>query len=242
MMSVDNYAVLSGQMKEETDIQRKYLKFKEVLQDSTLLITEGIGKNWEDVVQLIEAVGERPKVIIVDYVQNIAFKSGDTREIINDYIRRFRNTAIKHDFAGVLCSQINRGAEEQKSKEPSLAQLKETGFLEESAYMVMLLHWQDFYGKKKDDGKMVMPVISDTTDYEVNVAKNRNGRTGIHKLFYTPKYYRFTEEPNPVVTEPEIDHAKEAAGDKVEEFDKKLDYIKDLFGAKIIDPDRDIRR
>ena len=153
MMSVDNYSVLSGQMKMDKGIQRKYLKFKEILQDSTLLITEGIGKSWEDIVQLIEAVGERPKVIIVDYVQNIAFKSGDTREIINDYIRRFRNLAIKHNFAGVLCSQINRGAEEQKNKEPSLAQLKETGFLEESADMVMLLHWQDFYGKKKEENR-----------------------------------------------------------------------------------------
>jgi replicative DNA helicase len=227
MMSVDNYSVLSGQMKMDKGIQRKYLKFKEIMQDSSLLITEGIGKNWEDVVQLIEAVGERPKVVIVDYIQNIAFRSGDTREIINDYIRRFRNLAIKHNFAGILCSQINRGAEQQKNNEPTLAQLKETGFLEESADMVMLLHWKAFYDT----------IDNDTTPYSIDVAKNRNGRTGEHKLFYTPKYYRFTEDPSPVIEEPEPDHKLEAAGDK-----DTVQYALDLFGGKIIDPERDIPR
>ena len=227
MMSVDNYVILSGKMKSEKEIQRKYLKFKNMLQDSTLLITEGIGKHWEDVTQLIETVGDRPRVIIVDYVQNIAFRSGDTREIINEYIRKFRNMAIKHGFAGVLCSQINRGAEEQKSKEPSLAQLKETGFLEESADMVLLLHWQQFYKKNQLNDP-------DTSDYEINVAKNRNGRTGVHKLYYTPKYYRFTEDS---VIPLEPDYAMAAAG----EVDR-VSYALDIFGGRIIDPDRERER
>jgi len=226
VMYVDNYSLLTGQLKVDKSMQRKFLTFKAMLQESTLLITEGIGKSWEDIVQLIEAVGERPQVIIVDYVQNIAFKSGDTREIINDYIRRFRNMAIKHNFAGILCSQINRGAEQAKNNEPTLSQLKETGFLEESADMVMLLYWKSFY---ENEGK-------DTSSYKIEVAKNRNGKTGELKLFYTPKYYRFSEEPSPIITEPIIDHVLEAAGDKT------VQYALDLFGGKIIDGDRDVPR
>jgi replicative DNA helicase len=183
-MEVDNFSTLSGQMKMDKGMQRKFIEFKALLQESPLLITEGIGKNWEDVTQLIEAIGDKPKVVIVDYIQNIAFRTGDTREVINDYIRRFRNMAIKHSFAGVLCSQINRGAEQQKNNEPTLAQLKETGFLEESADMVLLLYWKAFYGQGYKD---------DTTEFVINVAKNRNGRTGDHTLLYTPKYYRFSE-------------------------------------------------
>jgi replicative DNA helicase len=213
VMSVDNYSVLSGQMKMDKGIQRKFLQFKDMMQDSTLLITEGIGKNWEDITQLIEAVGEKPKVIIVDYIQNIAFRSGDTREIINDYIRRFRNLAIKHGFAGVLCSQINRGAEQQKSNEPILAQLKETGFLEESADMVLLLYWKSFYE----------PDNCETSAYMINIAKNRNGRTGLYKLFYTPKYYRFTEETHQTLAD--------KITEKPDEFTQQVDLIKKTFNA-----------
>jgi len=53
--------------------------------------------------------------------------------------------------------------------------------------MVLLLHWKAFYDQ--DD--------SDTSSYTINIAKNRNGRTGEYKLSYTPKYYRFTEDVDP---------------------------------------------
>ena len=227
-MYVDNYSVLSGQMKMDRGIQRKFLQFKEMCEDSSLLITEGIGKGWEEIYHLIEAVGEKPKVIIVDYIQNIAFRSGETREIINDYIRKFRNLAIKHNFAGILCSQINRGAEDQKGKEPALAQLKETGFLEESADMAILLHWRGFYDK----------VDAPTTEYIVNVAKNRNGRTGEHKFYYTPMFYRFTETTKEIekfLKKEAPDHALAAAGEKVEK-------VLEMFGGSIIDGERDVRR
>jgi replicative DNA helicase len=212
-MNVDNYSLLSGQMKMDAGIQRKYLQFKDMMQDSSLLITEGLGKSWGEVNELIENVGEKPKVIIVDYIQNIAFRSGDTREIINDYIRRFRNLAIKHEFAGVLCSQINRSAEEHKDNKPVLSQLKETGFLEESADVVMLLYWQAFYDK----------VDNETSTYKIIIAKNRNGRTGEESLFYTPKFYRFTEDR--ILPEPK----------QVPIVGEEVRRAVDLFGGTIVE-------
>jgi hypothetical protein len=105
-----------------------------------------------------------------------------------------------------------------------LAQLKETGFLEESADMVMFLYWKSFYDN--DD--------RDTSAYQVEVAKNRNGKTGTYKLFYTPKHYRFTEDH--IIPAPDVPEYKP------EELDRTVQYALDLFGGKIIDPDKDIPR
>jgi hypothetical protein len=180
-------------------------------------------------------------VIIIDYVQNISMARGDTREIINEYLRNFRNMALAYDFAGILCSQINRGAENVKDHCPSMAQLKESGFLEESADVVMLLYW-DGYDKATKAG-------SDDSAFSLIVAKNRNGRTGVHPLVYIPKHYRFEEIPanQPTFFMPK-DAQSAAAGEVKEEAtvdivdDKKLEYIIDLFQAKIIDPERDMPR
>ena len=212
VMEVDNVSVLTGQFKMDKGIQQKYLKFKELMQDSKLVLTCGLGKTWEEIESVIETIKDKPDVIIVDYVQNIVMKSGDTRETINEYIRKFRNMAVTYGFAGILCSQINRGAEQQKDNEPSISQLKESGFLEESADVVMLLHWKAFYSGNTEG----------SSDYSILVAKNRNGKTGRFPIIYTPKFYRFTEKgTKPVGTFVEV-----SAEHK---------HIADIFGGRVTD-------
>ncbi len=57
--------------------------------------------------------------------------------------------------------------------------------LEEAADLVFLLHWNYQYTKKEIE----------KNDYDILVAKNRNGKTGAHKLHYSPEYYKFSEVP-----------------------------------------------
>ena len=230
---VDNYAVLSGKFKSDEDLRNRWRKFKEEIGSRKLLITCDIGKSWEEITKLLEIVGEnKPDVVVINYVQSISMARGDSREVINEYLRNFRNMAIGGDFAGVLCSQINRGAEDHKLHKPSMSQLKESGFLEESADVVMLLHWDGY-----DDATARK---LDESTFSVIVAKNRNGRTGTHPLIYTPKFYRFEETPENqqpfVMPSPTVDSAAAAAGDDM------LNKIIKIFDAKIIDGDRDIPR
>ena len=234
MAQVDNYSIMSGKFKNDEDLRNRWRKFKEDISSKKLLITCDIGKNWEDITKLLEIVGNsKPDVVVIDYVQNISMARGDSREIINEYLRNFRNMAIGGNFAGILCSQINRGAEEQKGHKPSMSQLKESGFLEESADVVMLLHWDGYDDATKHK-------LEDSA-FSLIVAKNRNGRTGAHPLVYTPKFYRFEEVPanqQPFVMP--VDAQSAAAGESVD--DGKLEKILDLFDAKVIDHDRDMPR
>jgi replicative DNA helicase len=72
-----------------------------------------------------------------------------------------------------LLSQLNRGLETRPGKRPELADLPDSGAIEQDADVVMLLHRPEFYGMYEDsDGH------STRGRGELIVAKNRNGATG----------------------------------------------------------------
>lgn len=174
----------------------KYKKQNEALTEEfsskKFIFSDCIGRTWEEVDKLVEAWAKRgtvPDVIILDYIQNI--KTGrNPKENYDEYIRHFREMAIRHNFAGILCSQINRTSPEAKDKTPQLHQLKGTGFLEEHADIVLLLHWPHFYG----DGE-------DKNHFELWVAKNKMGQTGLINLRYFPQHYMFRDLQNNAVKE-----------------------------------------
>lgn len=182
-MEVDNFCLISGQFKKELSIQAKWKTFVEVVSKIPLLVTCGVGKNWNEVNQTISLISPKPKVVIVDYIQAIALRPRDSREMINEYIRQFRQGAVEGNYVGILASQINRGAESNANNKPAMWQLKDTGVLEEHSDLVLLLFWEYFY--KNDEEKM--------NDFMIQVAKNKRGRTGEIFVKYYPEFYKFSE-------------------------------------------------
>lgn len=178
---VDNYSTLTGMLKTEQSISNKWLDFKEKFQDVPLILTCGIGYDFQEITDIIENLDEKPDAIFVDYIQAIRTTRGE-REVLNEYIRHFRGLCLKNKIAGILCSQANRQTFDDNNKKPSLANLKSTGFLEEHADCVMLLHWSHFYDTSKNEN-----------EYIIDIAKQRNGRTGEYTLHYQPQYYKFSE-------------------------------------------------
>lgn len=181
MPNVDFY---DGRMYE---YQPVFDKFKDSMKERErlLIIGEEIGKTWEEidtVFKNLEEENEPPDIIILDYIQCIK-SNGKKLEVIEDYIKKFRALAIEKSFCLFLCSQINRAnLQDNKSKEPTMEGLKNTGFLEEHADKVILLHYPC---KHKD---------SDINKYKVIVAKNKNGMTGYVNCKITPEVYRIWEK------------------------------------------------
>lgn len=166
-------------------------KFENDLKELPLIINDLLGKSWEDIDKVITDCQLKPDVVIVDYIQTIANRDGQNKlETINEYIRRFREMAIRNDFAAILCSQVNRSIAEDKLREPQLHQLKGSGFLEEHADVVYLLSWP-FKAIKQTDGKPLN--LEQLHKFIVYVAKNKDGQTGYKKLKFTPEYYLFED-------------------------------------------------
>lgn len=201
-MEVDNFDMLTGKMKLNMEYQQKWNTFTQLM-NIPLKLSCSLGKSFDDINGLIEILEPKPKVIIIDYIQAIR-KGFNERADMDDYIVRFRELCLMHDIAGILVSQNSRKVFDEETKEPTLANLKGTGVLEEAADTVILLFWPHFYDEKVD-----------RNIYKIIIAKQRNGRTGDHFLHYIPEYYKFTDPGK-------------------QREDKLVDKAIDTFGGRIL--------
>jgi replicative DNA helicase len=184
---VDNIELLTGQYNKDQIIKDKYEAFMQRASRWRLYISDCIGRDWAWLEKNIFLnMTEKPDAVFIDHIQEI--RGGQSQKTaIDEYISKMRECAIRNDFALVMCSQVNRisMSEKEGNREPQLHHLKATGFLEEAADQVILLHWPYHYAK--DDATI------DREEYILNVAKNRDGMTGYIKMRYQPQYCRMRD-------------------------------------------------
>ena len=133
-------------------------------------------------------------VVIIDYLQLIEpeEKQIPREQQISGISRRLKFLAKELRVPVIALSQLNRGVELREDKRPRLADLRESGSIEQDADKVMFLHRPDAYDPEDRPGEA-----------EVIIAKHRSGPTGIVKLTWRPEYMRF-ENYSPI---PDTDFA-----------------------------------
>jgi replicative DNA helicase len=90
----------------------------------------------------------------------------------------------KHlDVAGLTLAQLNRNVGTRQNKTPILADLRESGQIEENAYVVMFVHRPAYY-----DPETEQPNVA-----KVLVAKNRDGATGQVDVYWNPQIAAFKD-------------------------------------------------
>ena len=87
----------------------------------------------------------------------------------------------------MVCAQLARTTEKQANHRPALADLRESGSIEQDADQVMFLYRDEYYKNEKDD-----PTSVETGTSEVIVAKNRHGELGTVKLAWLGEFTQFT--------------------------------------------------
>ncbi len=178
------------------DFKDKFNDFRELLKNIKLIIKDSIGVNIENLYQAIEDLPQAD-MIVLDFIQTVR-GFGKRREVLDDYIYKFKEICNEKNMVGLMVSQINRGSEQTEGKRPQLYQLKETGSLEESADAALLVFWEHYYDSTKP-----------FNNYEITIAKQRNGATGKMNIKFFPQHYRFEEE---VFNNPELAKAQETFG------------------------------
>jgi len=87
------------------------------------------------------------------------------------------------DIPIIALSQLNRTAAKPDG-EPNLAQLRESGSIEQDADVVMFI-----YSNKEDEERN-----QKTANLKLKVEKNRHGRTGIMDITFFKHILKFTQE------------------------------------------------
>lgn len=153
-------------------------------------------------------------LIVVDYIGIIGDspnvnKNFNRQNIVGGYSRKLKELALELGVPIICLSQLNRNPEGRDDRKPQLADLRESGNLEADADKVILLYRPDYYSeqginlkkKKKDDGNVTINDMKKANNdnpnageiVELNLAKNRNGRTTTSKLLFFKSYGRFAE-------------------------------------------------
>lgn len=122
-------------------------------------------------------------LIVVDYLQLIS-GDGKTREReISDISKGLKNIAKELNIPVVALSQLNRNLEQRSNKRPILADLRDSGSLEQDADIIAFIYRDEMYNRDEDNPNRGVA--------EINIAKQRNGPTGTIKLAYVEKYTSF---------------------------------------------------
>ncbi|HMS32361.1 MAG TPA: replicative DNA helicase [Candidatus Saccharibacteria bacterium] len=124
-------------------------------------------------------------LIVIDYLQlmSSAKKSyGDNRvQEISEISRGLKMVARELGVPVMALSQLSRSVESRPDKRPQLADLRESGSIEQDADLVMFIYREDYYNPETDRQGIT----------DIIIKKHRNGPTGQLELYFDKQRVRF---------------------------------------------------
>ena len=121
-------------------------------------------------------------LIVIDYLQLMSGGHSENRQLeVSEISRGLKVLARELQIPIVALSQLSRNLESRADKRPMLADLRESGSLEQDADVVMFLYRDEVYNTESPDKGSA----------EVIIAKHRSGPIGMKRLAFLGAYTRF---------------------------------------------------
>jgi replicative DNA helicase len=147
-------------------------------------------------------------IIFVDYLQLLKtpYRHATRQEEVAEISRNLKALAKELEVPVVALAQLSRQVEQRSDKRPQLADLRESGQIEQDADLIIFIHRPEVYKKH--------PPPEEEGLAEIIVAKQRQGPTGIVKLAFDKETTAFKPLPS---------------SDRVEEYKPEIDFpLEDL--------------
>jgi len=125
------------------------------------------------------------RICVVDYLQlmgrNPNSNAGNREQEVSEISRGLAEFSLEEDVLVIALSQLNRSVESRSDKRPGMADLRESGAIEQDATSILFLYRDEQYNPESKDKGLC----------EVIVGKSRNGDTNRVMLAFDKRYTRF---------------------------------------------------
>jgi replicative DNA helicase len=176
-----------GRVKEYEQFQRLNEATIKLSGNKPLWLEDTAGLTSDAVVQIAAAqyATHGLDLLIIDHLHEVT-DQGESETVITSHAsQNFRNIAKDLNIPVLLIAQLNRKLEERKDKHPTLADLRQSGTIEQVARWVWFLFRESYYTKE-----------THRRDLEWDIAKANQGRTGMVKMWTNlPKMYARDWDP-----------------------------------------------
>lgn len=157
-----------------------------ILSESSIFIDDSAGANVLEIrtkarrLQMEQGLG----LIVIDYLQLMEGRGNENRvQEVSEISRNLKSIARELNVPVIALSQLSRGVEQRDTHIPRLADLRESGSIEQDADVVLFIYRELMY---KPDLPPEKKNISD-----IIIAKHRNGPTGKIQLFFDEQRVTF---------------------------------------------------
>jgi replicative DNA helicase len=128
------------------------------------------------------------QLVVIDYLQLMTSgrRVESRQQEVSEFSRAIKLLAKELDIPVVALSQLNRGPEQRTDKKPMLADLRESGSIEQDSDVVLLVHREDMYERESPRAG----------EADLIIAKHRNGPTATVAVSFQGHYSRFSDMPD----------------------------------------------
>lgn len=179
---LDGHKLRQGELDEVE--QHSLHEASNEMREFPLFIDDTAGRTISQVAAVSRRMKRRHNIgiVIIDYLQLIESddKNLPREQQISTITRRLKFLAKDLSIPVIALAQLNRGVEQREDKRPRLADLRESGAIEQDADIVMFLHRPDAYDPEDRPGEA-----------DLIVAKNRSGPIGTVPLTWLKQMLKF---------------------------------------------------
>lgn len=178
---IDSYKLQTGNMLEKD--WKRYNEALSQLSETNIYIEDNVSSTVQDIRAKCRRLANSENglgLVVIDYLQlvNSGNKRVESRQVeVSEISRSIKTMALELDVPVIALAQLSRSAEKRESNQPMLADLRESGSLEQDADMVLFINRKDYYEKAKDFNNKIVPA-------ELTIAKHRKGGLGTINLLF----------------------------------------------------------
>lgn len=161
---------------------KKYNEAISQLADTNIYIEDNAGITAPEIKAKCRRLANSEKglgLVVIDYLQLVTTGGRtESRQVeVSDISRSFKTLAMELKVPVIALAQLSRNAERSETKQPRLADLRESGSIEQDADIVLFINRADYYEAKTDNKVNIVPA-------ELIIAKHRKGSTGLVNLLF----------------------------------------------------------